>query len=230
MSKVQFPIFFESMLWEGGTIHNLDLHLNRMQSITKRFGLKPIMFDADDIKQKAIKKAQELNLSNAKLRLSLEVQDSKLSIKSIEVFAIESNQNEPLSIQLVTFPLPKDSKNSFSNFKTENSLLYKDSIEYAISKGTTQSLILNERNEVVETSICNIYFVKDRIIYTPPLLSGCIDGVMRKIFINKKNIAERTILHSEISNYDAAFASNAVRGIIPIKRIDDVWYESDIPF
>ncbi|MFY7860945.1 MAG: aminotransferase class IV, partial [Chitinophagales bacterium] len=167
MSKVQFPIFFESMLWEGGTIHNLDLHLNRMQSITKRFGLKPIMFDTDDIKQKAIKKTQELNLSNAKLRLSLEIQDSKLSIKSIEVFAIESNQNEPRSIQLVTFPLPKDSKSPFSNFKTENSLLYKDSIEYAISNGTTQSLILNERNEVVETSICNIYFVKDRIIYTP---------------------------------------------------------------
>jgi branched-chain amino acid aminotransferase len=228
MSKLQFPIFFESMLCEGGTIHNFDLHLNRIQSITKRFGLKPILFDADDIRQNAIKKMQKLNLSTAKLRLSLEVQDTTLSIKSLEVIAIDSNQNEPSSIQLVTFPVPKDSENPFSNFKTENSLLYKDSIEYALSKDTTQALIVNERSEVVETSICNILFVKDKTIYTPSLHSGCINGVMRKKLIKEKNIVERTILLSEISNYDAAFASNAVRGIIPIIRIDEVGYNIDV--
>ena len=227
MSRLHFPIFFESMLWEDGVLQNLDLHLERIQSVTKRFDLKPIMFDADDIRKNAIKKTQELNLSSAKLRLSLEVQDTTLLIKSMEVFAIESNQNESCSIQLVTFPVPKDSENPFSNFKTENSLLYKDSIEFALSKGPSQSLIVNERNEVVETSICNIFFVKDKIIYTPPLHSGCINGVMRKKLIKENNIVERTILHSEISNADTAFASNAVRGIIPITKIDDVSYNID---
>ncbi len=49
--------------------------------------------------------------------------------------------------------------------------------------GWTEVILLNERGEVAECTSANIFCVKDGAIFTPPLLSGCLEGVTRSVLL-----------------------------------------------
>ena len=47
--------------------------------------------------------------------------------------------------------------------------------------GLDEVVLLNERGEVAECTAANIFAVKNGKVYTPPLNSGCLEGVTRGI-------------------------------------------------
>src|SRR5258708_23192108 len=51
----------------------------------------------------------------------------------------------------------------------------------AQKEGFDEVVLLNERGEVAECTAANIFAVKNGKIYTPPLNSGCLEGVTRGI-------------------------------------------------
>ena len=42
------------------------------------------------------------------------------------------------------------------------------------------ALILNQHDRICDSTIANVFWVKDNKIFTPPLNEGCVAGVMRK--------------------------------------------------
>ncbi|MFZ3230917.1 MAG: aminotransferase class IV [Pseudobdellovibrio sp.] len=90
---------------------------------------------------------------------------------------------------------------------------------------------LNMKGEVTETSRFNIFFYNKNLdtVFTPPLESGCINGVYRRyVFENKKielpQIGSKKIIEKNISISDLAtfqiFVANSVRGIMPAKIVN----------
>ena len=53
------------------------------------------------------------------------------------------------------------------------------------SQGFDEALLLNRRGHIFEASRANIFWVKDKVLYTPPLSSGCLNGITRQQVINK---------------------------------------------
>ena len=51
----------------------------------------------------------------------------------------------------------------------------------AQSQGWNEVVLLNERGEVAECTTANIFCVKNRQVSTPPLSSGCLEGVTRGV-------------------------------------------------
>ena len=108
--------------------------------------------------------------------------------------------------------------NNLSAFKTSNSLLYVLASIYANDNDLNDTLILNEKKYIIESSNSNIFlFLKDSII-TPALNSGCIAGIMREEIIKVINfldikIIERDITLEDLMNSKEIFLTNVISGI-----------------
>src|SRR2546428_12890087 len=56
-------------------------------------------------------------------------------------------------------------------------------VSEAVKEGFDEVVMLNERGEVAECTSANIFAVKSEKILTPPLNSGCLEGVTRGILL-----------------------------------------------
>ena len=108
--------------------------------------------------------------------------------------------------------------NYLSSFKSSSSLLYVLASLHTIDNHLDDSLILNENNEIIESSNSNIFILLDNKIITPPLNSGCISGIMRIELMNIINdigftVLERKIVSDDLLNSKEIFLSNVMSGI-----------------
>lgn len=111
-----------------------------------------------------------------------------------------------------------------STLKTNNKALHVVGSIYAKENKLQNCLILNTEKQVVEALNGNVFLVKGSIIKTPPILDGCLKGIMRKQIIGIiKNIPEFTLEEASISPFelqqaDELFITNVIVGIQPITQ------------
>ena len=94
----------------------------------------------------------------------------------------------------------------------------------AVKEGFDEVVLLNERGEVAECTAANIFAVKNRKIYTPPLSSGCLEGVTRGILFEIAPeagvpIVEQTLRPEELYSADEIFISSTNRNLIGVGEI-----------
>jgi branched-chain amino acid aminotransferase len=94
----------------------------------------------------------------------------------------------------------------------------------ARSKGFDEALLLNRNGTIFEASRANIFWIKDKVLYTPPLSSGCLNGITRRQVVKqarslKISVKEINLTPEILKNSDAAFLTNSLIGIKPIETI-----------
>jgi branched-chain amino acid aminotransferase len=105
-----------------------------------------------------------------------------------------------------------------SNLKSNNYLPYTMAATYAKSQGLNDCLVLNSYERICDSSIANIFWVKDKQVFTPPLSEGSIAGVMRRYMIEKikstgNALEERICTKQNLQEADEVFVTNALFGI-----------------
>jgi branched-chain amino acid aminotransferase len=86
-------------------------------------------------------------------------------------------------------------------------------------------VLLNERGEVAECTAANIFAVKNGKILTPPLSSGCLEGVPRGILFEiapEAGVAviEQALRPEELYSADEIFISSTNRNLIGVGEIN----------
>ncbi len=94
----------------------------------------------------------------------------------------------------------------------------------AQKEGFDEVVLLNERGEVAECTAANIFVVKGDKVYTPPLSSGCLEGVTRGTLMEiapKAGIAvvEQTLKREDFAAADEVFISSTNRNLIGVGEI-----------
>ncbi len=97
-------------------------------------------------------------------------------------------------------------------------------LEQAHHRGFEDNLLLNERREVAECTAANIYAVRQGIVYTPPLSSGCLAGVTREVLLETApksgiTVTEKPMVLDEIYEADEVFITSTTREVQPVSRI-----------
>jgi branched-chain amino acid aminotransferase len=105
------------------------------------------------------------------------------------------------------------STDTLSNLKSCNALVYAMAARQAKANKWNDALILNTSGNIAESTIANLFWVKDGKIFTPPLFEGCVAGVMRRYIIEKNAITEMPLTREILQEADEIFLSNAIRGI-----------------
>ncbi len=92
--------------------------------------------------------------------------------------------------------------------------------------GADEALMLNTSGELCEGTTSNLFLVKDGVVLTPHLKSGCLPGIARAAVIELcKELdipcIERTLSLAELHDCDGAFLTSSLRRIHPITSFDE---------
>jgi branched-chain amino acid aminotransferase len=91
--------------------------------------------------------------------------------------------------------------------------------------GYDEVLLLNERGEVAECTAANIFCVQGGRVVTPPLSSGCLEGVTRGIVLELApqvglHVEERTLYPEDLYAADEVFISSTNRSAIAVRDLN----------
>ena len=110
-----------------------------------------------------------------------------------------------------------------SNLKSTNKALNVIGSVFMKEQGFDNGILVNDSKEVVEFLNGNLFVFDDQGLRTPPLSSGCLDGVMRKQILRlaKKlgiHCVEETISPFDLQKVEEIFVSNSVLGIQAVSQ------------
>ena len=97
-------------------------------------------------------------------------------------------------------------------------------VSEAVKEGFDEVVMLNERGEVAECTSANIFAVKNEKILTPPLNSGCLEGVTRGILMEIApeagvSVVEQLLRPEDLYSADEVFISSTNRNLISVGEI-----------
>ncbi len=199
-------LLIETMLWDGA-YPLMELHLDRLTDSAEYFG-----FPCERAKVRAALEAHAQTFADSaprKVRLLLD-EDGGLNLGSELIEPGDSNSQVRVRIAANR----ANSADRCLYHKTTQRALYQMSYLQTADKNFDELLFLNERDEVTEGTISNIFIEKDGRMFTPPVECGLLPGVYRRYLLETRpNIEERVLTLDDLRNADAVYICNAVRGL-----------------
>ena len=194
----------ETLKWspeEGFVL--LGRHLARLLASSAYFGL-PV--DAAEATTRLIAESQAWT---APMRVRL-----TLSEAGIEITAVPLPPN-PEKFRFIIARETLDSTSVWLAHKTTNRAFYdspriKGHDEY----GVDEVVFCNERGELTEGSITNLFIERGGKLLTPALSSGLLPGTLRADLIETGKAEEAILTLADLHSADAIFLGNSVRGLI----------------
>lgn len=202
---------FETILVKKEPIF-LNEHIKRLNDSLKILHIGDVI-DIGYIKDKI----KELNINNCVLKIvvtekNILFQTRKLSYKKEDY------------IKGFSLKLASCIRNSKAKSTYIKSISFLDNIlerEDAIKLGFNEVLFLNEKGFLAEGSFSNIFIVKDKKIYTPPVHSGLLPGILRDYIIKNNEVIKREITLDEVKSADEIFITNSLVGVMWVNRFEE---------
>lgn len=95
----------------------------------------------------------------------------------------------------------------------------------AINAGVPEAIMLNSSGYVSECTGDNIFIVKKRVVITPPLFMGLLEGITRNEIISLASglgydVRETVFSRHDIFNADECFLTGTAAEVIPVVKVD----------
>jgi branched-chain amino acid aminotransferase len=234
---------FETMLVTNSTIELGKYHWERLfaGADTLQFSIPSHLTDAW-LEQEIFRTISENNISGpCRVRLQLYAgnggmyqvhsQQPDFTIMCSPVAAHVSQLNSN-GLNIGIAPGLKKSMDTLSNLKSCNALLYAIAAQKAERTGWHDALVCNTNEYIIESAIANIFWIKNDVVYTPPLSDGCVAGVMRHFLLQQLPLHGYTVQQKSLSSEmlllaDEVFLTNAVRRIKWVGTIGETTYKHD---
>ncbi len=204
----QFALI-ETMCFEPGTgIKRLKRHLERLENSCSYF---TIPLSLKEVRKKVLSKVEGLSESRL-LRLLVHV-DGQIEVELSEF------PEPPAEVKVRIASDCLLSADPFRRHKTTRRSLYNRYRRKAAEEEIFEYLFENERGEIVEGTITNLFIRSGGKLFTPPVVSGALPGIKRQEVIEEENVEEKRLIRQDLKNADAIFLTNSVRGLI---LVDDI--------
>ena len=145
---------------------------------------------------------------NARVRLLV----SKTGKVKTEYSVLEKAGWNKGELKLKISSRPVNSKDVFLYHKTTNRDFYNSEFEKARSDGFDEVIFMNEKGEVTEGAISNIFILKKGEWLTPPSRCGLLRGIWRGKTICKLHAQEIIIMLKDLKTAERIIIGNSVRG------------------
>jgi len=98
------------------------------------------------------------------------------------------------------------------------------SLQGAQQQGFDEVVLLNERGEVAECTAANIFCARGGAVLTPPLSSGCLEGVTRAVLLDLApslgiELKEQVLRPDDLFRADEVFITSTNRSLVGVSEI-----------
>ncbi len=210
---------FETMLADNGKIDGLDLHIQRLKNGMLLLGLQMPDFDLLEKNVREVLNANGLLNKRARVRITA----------LLDLIWIEANEaavrGEVCSVALSDYVL--NERSAISGIKCGSYAQNILALRVAQAAGFDEVIFLNTIGEVAEAATANVFIVKDGVIFTPSLDSGCLPGVTRALLIQRARkagfeVREEKINAEALLEVDEMFLTNTQIGVQGVLRLGDL--------
>ncbi len=209
--------FFETILV---TDHGIFLkeHVQRLQNSLDFFNI-PIRI--------SVKLIQDIiavyNLHHVGLKLCVSQKNIIASTRPLSY----TQEKYKTGLHITHSPILRPSTNPFAHHKSGHSGDLYFAYHQARQQGFDDCIFFNEKGHLTESSIANIFLIKEDTIYTPPLEDGILPGIVRQILMAHYPIVEQSLTSKELLCSQGVFLTNSLMGIMHVNCINTSSYIYD---
>lgn len=190
----------ETLLWDGSDLIRLPRHLARLSQSAARLG-----WPCDPVAAETALR-QAAPVGPARMRLTLD------STGTVEVTMGALASTPPLwRVALADARIASD--DPWLSVKSTQRALY-DQSRAALPPGIDELIFLNERDQICEGTITNVFYDLGDGLCTPPLTCGLLPGVLRGEMLALGQCRERVLHLSELPRA-GIWMGNSLRGLFP---------------
>ena len=215
---------FETIRVYGGAPFRLSEHLERLESSAERIGLPPV--DVPQLKELAFQALEASATPDAVLRLFWTPTPTALAL--VSTFAEDYDALRERGQRLISLRgIRADEPWLLPGVKSTSYAVNMAAEAEAKRRGSDDAVFVDADGIVLEGPTTNIWWRRDRTLYTPSLELGILAGVTRAAVIELAagadyDVAEGAYALAELTEADEAFTSSSVREVMPVAELDGV--------
>ncbi|HSU28397.1 MAG TPA: aminotransferase class IV, partial [Chitinophagaceae bacterium] len=230
---------FETMRVKEGSILLAAYHFDRLFSGLATLKIEiPPGFNDSKLQQEILHlctRNECTRLARVRLSVSREEEPGKPGSLQwlIEASPLEKTMTEwnEKGLRIDIYPLARKSCDAFANLKSTSYLPYAMAAAYAKDHQWDDCLVLNNHEAIADSSIANVFIIKNGEIRTPAISEGCIQGVMRRFVLEQLEILGYRVKTgrigiNDLEEADEVFLTNAIRGIRWVRQFRDKKYSN----
>lgn len=216
---------FETMRAYKNRIVYFKAHLNRLKDSANLLKIR-CPYSLAEL-QKIIRQTVKINgFPDAYARLTLwkstKTTDILVTVKKYQPY---SEPKYRKGFRACIASLRQNENSYFVQLKTTSYLLYRLAYQEAGARGFDEAIILNHKGYIAEASRSNLFFIKDKELFTPALDCGCLDGITRRVIFDLAKIYNIKIYAgdftlSDLYAADEAFFTNSLMGVMPLASVE----------
>jgi branched-chain amino acid aminotransferase len=216
---------FETLKWYGGRgVFALRRHLERLERSAHGLGLA--VPDRSTL-ERAVVETAEANLDgdDGRVRVTLTGGPAPLGSDRGEarptlIVAAAPTTPWPGTCDVAVCPWPRNERGATAGLKTVSYAENVVALAWAKERGAGEAIFANTLGHLCEGTGTNVFLVVDGRLVTPPLSSGCLEGVTRDLVIECTGASEEDIPASALADAEEAFLTSPPREVPPIAHVD----------
>ncbi|MFZ4058447.1 MAG: aminotransferase class IV [Ferruginibacter sp.] len=228
---------FETLKIQSGVLLNAHLHFERLWNGLQVLGFEiPALFTPDFLMKEIMHLAKKNgHINGARVRLNVfrgaggifDPEDLKPRF-IIETWPLQEQYQQWNSNGLVLGIASgvKKSCDILANLKTNNYLPYVLAALESKRSRWNDAILLNTSDGIADTTIANIFIIKNEQLFTPALNQGPVAGITRHRLIDflkaqQYSIVEKTLTAHDLITADEVFLTNSMYHMRWVKQLSD---------
>jgi branched-chain amino acid aminotransferase len=121
-------------------------------------------------------------------------------------------------------PWVRNERSAVAGLKTTSYAENVVALAHAKERGAIEALFANTRDELCEGTGSNVFVVRDGVLWTPPLESGCLAGVTRALTVewcraDGLEVREEPMPLTVLEDCDEVFLTSSTKDVLPVDRV-----------
>jgi branched-subunit amino acid aminotransferase/4-amino-4-deoxychorismate lyase len=222
---------FETLLWTGGDLPDLDAHLARMTAGCQTLGLPPL--DAETARALCLAAPVEAGLQGvrAAVRLTLTAGSGGRGLDrpgTPTPRLVATAAASPAPTTPVDLMLARTRRNEGSPAARLKTLSYVDNVlarAEAQAAGADEAVMRNNHGDLTCAAAANLFWITDDVLFTPALHCGVLEGIARGRVLDaarrlRVEVREVATGAEALDEAQAVFLTNSLIGVRPARRFE----------
>lgn len=214
---------FEAVKTVDGQAFAMDRHLARLARSARGIGLPDP--DPDEVRRAVGTLLAAEPLPLGRLRITYTGGISPLGSErgragTTLIAALDALTWRADSTAVITVPWTRNENGALAGLKTTSYAENVVALARAQEQGATEALFANTRGQLCEGTGSNVFVVIDGETLTPPLTSGCLAGITRRLVVDWAGAREADLPMAVLAEADEIFLTSSLRDIQAVRRVD----------